>query len=171
MKRKIHISDLILLSFEKAIDGLVRFADLTENPGYYAYWDGWNYPLKKNSLGQALRRLRLNGYVDLEQYNKELMIKLTNTGKIEADLRKALFDEKWDGKWRVVIFDIPEKHKRARDLLRSKLKTWGFVSWQKSVWASKKNITHILRDFIKQSGVVKWVVVVETVDDGSLAKL
>jgi len=40
----------------------------------------------------------------------------------------------WDGKWRVVIFDIPEYHKKLRDTLRATLKTIGFVCLQKSVW-------------------------------------
>lgn len=41
---------------------------------------------------------------------------------------------KWDGKWRIVIFDIPEKYRMARNVLRSKLKEIGFVIIQKSVW-------------------------------------
>lgn len=41
----------------------------------------------------------------------------------------------WDKKWRVVIFDIPDKFKRrARDALREKLKKLGFCQLQKSVW-------------------------------------
>jgi len=40
----------------------------------------------------------------------------------------------WDGKWRVVIFDIPEKRKRSRDALRDKLKELGFYELQKSVF-------------------------------------
>ena len=40
----------------------------------------------------------------------------------------------WDGKWRVVIYDIPEKKKSARETLRHKLKELGFHEWQKSVF-------------------------------------
>ena len=40
----------------------------------------------------------------------------------------------WDGKWRIVIFDIPKHKKRARDALREKLKELGFYPFQKSVW-------------------------------------
>lgn len=40
----------------------------------------------------------------------------------------------WDGKWRLVIFDIPEKRKRGRDALRGKLKEIGFRELQKSVF-------------------------------------
>lgn len=43
----------------------------------------------------------------------------------------------WDGKWRVLIFDIPTKPKiynQARDAMRHKVKKLGFFQLQKSVW-------------------------------------
>ncbi len=41
---------------------------------------------------------------------------------------------RWDKKWRLVIFDIPEKIKLAREALRDKLKDLGFFELQRSVW-------------------------------------
>ncbi|MBI2588969.1 hypothetical protein HYW35_02065 [Candidatus Saccharibacteria bacterium] len=40
----------------------------------------------------------------------------------------------WDKKWRLVIFDIPEEMKTARDALTSKLYKLGFKPLQRSVW-------------------------------------
>src|SRR5688500_8289137 len=40
----------------------------------------------------------------------------------------------WDGKWRFLIFDIPEKLKHGRDALRNKIKELGFHELQKSVF-------------------------------------
>src|SRR3989344_902599 len=40
----------------------------------------------------------------------------------------------WDNQWRVVLYDIPEKKKPAREALREKLKELGFYEWQKSVF-------------------------------------
>jgi len=42
--------------------------------------------------------------------------------------------KKWDGKWRIVVFDIPEKKKGVRNALRRKLKELGFYELQKSVF-------------------------------------
>ena len=42
--------------------------------------------------------------------------------------------DKWDGLWRIVIFDIPESKKRARDALSLKLKNMGTLAIQKSVF-------------------------------------
>lgn len=159
MKKKTTLSDLILLGLEKTVDGYIRLEDFA----YHHYRYRYGPPeLKKSSLAQAIRRLRINGYIDLEEYNNKLIVKLTDKGKSEALIRKILQDEQWDGKWRIVIWDIPEKHRKIRDIFRSKLKTWGFVSWQKSVWVSKKQITDILRDFIKEVGAEKWVSVIES---------
>lgn len=40
----------------------------------------------------------------------------------------------WDGKWRVVMFDIREKRRKARAQLRSLLFGAGFLRLQDSVW-------------------------------------
>ncbi len=47
--------------------------------------------------------------------------------------------QKWDGKWRLVIFDIPERKRSGRDDLREKLKEIGFYELQKSVWVCPYN--------------------------------
>lgn len=45
----------------------------------------------------------------------------------------------WDRKWRIVIFDIPENEKKARNALRQKLIDMGFYCWQKSVFVHPYN--------------------------------
>jgi DNA-binding transcriptional regulator PaaX len=42
--------------------------------------------------------------------------------------------QKWDGKWRMVMFDLPVRFSKARNALRFKLKQLGFIQFQKSVW-------------------------------------
>lgn len=39
-----------------------------------------------------------------------------------------------DGKWKMIIFDIPENKRQVRDYLRTKLKQLGFKRWQNSIW-------------------------------------
>jgi DNA-binding transcriptional regulator PaaX len=43
----------------------------------------------------------------------------------------------WDGYWRIVIFDIPNRHKWSRDTLRRQLKTMEFYPLQESVFVSR----------------------------------
>jgi len=55
--------------------------------------------------------------------------------------RKFLYDKaekvkrkQWDGKWRVVIFDVWENTRAKRDTLRYEIKNFGFIQLQRSVW-------------------------------------
>lgn len=75
-------------------------------------------------------------------------------------------EKEWDGRWRLVFWDIPEENRAARDVLRDKLKQLGFIRWQKSVWASKKNCTDILRKYIQGLGIENWVFVIESDNTG-----
>lgn len=147
---------------EKAVDGFVRFEDFANNSGFYAYHDGWDYPLKKSLLSLTLKRLRENGFVDFID-DEELTFRLTDKGRSKALWTKMrLEDEEWDGKWRLVIWDIPEKRKKVRDLLRYQLKQLGFEKIQNSVWASKKNCALIVNEYIKKVGIEDWVKVMES---------
>lgn len=66
-------------------------------------------------------------------------IELTKKGKLKAieyDLlrRLKIKDKKWDGKWRMLIFDVPERLRNGRNALRWKIKKLGFYELQKSVF-------------------------------------
>lgn len=42
--------------------------------------------------------------------------------------------KRWDGRWRLLIFDIPERQRPARDKIRRTLSMIGFERLQDSVW-------------------------------------
>lgn len=159
MNVKRRITDFVLLTLEKSVDGYIRVEDFA----YHHYRYHYGIPeLKKASLSQALKRLREGGLIELAS-DEKLVYKLTDKGKEKAVLTSLKFDDKeWDGRWRLVIFDVPEKRRQARDLLRSKLKQWEFVHFQQSVWGTKKNCTKVLRNYIKSVGIEDWVMVVES---------
>lgn len=77
--------------------------------------------------------------IKIERKNNQIYISLTEKGKKRAG--KYQIDDliikkpkKWDGKWRIVIFDISSKKKIIRESLRGKLKQLDFLQLQKSVW-------------------------------------
>jgi len=158
--RKRKLADLMLLSLEKSADGYLRIQDFT----YHHYRYKYGIPnLKRSAFSMALKRLRENGLVEFVD-DQELLIRLTAKGKDRAVVLNLLWEGnlKWDGKWRIVIFDVPEKRRAARDLLRIKLKEWGFIKWQQSVWVTKKNCTEVLRNYIRQVGIEDWILVIES---------
>ncbi|MBI2039896.1 hypothetical protein HYT18_02390 [Candidatus Microgenomates bacterium] len=163
------VSELILLVLEKTIDGYVRFEDYIYNPGLYAYGSWGDRHLKKSELAQALKRLREKGLVETEKDTKGLIIKLTELGK-DALGDISVPEKDWDGKWRVVIFDIPERKRLIRNLFRRRLRDWGFKNWQKSVWITRSNITEKLRKLVSKLNIEQWVAVIET-DDPALKNI
>lgn len=75
----------------------------------------------------------------IKEGENEYKIALSDIGGKQA-LRRAFGEikisipEKWDGIWRIVISDIPEKQKAAREGIRERLKAMGFYPLQKSVF-------------------------------------
>ena len=76
----------------------------------------------------------------------ELVTKQTTDGKIcltvTEEGKKTLQrnSPQKDGVWKLVIFDIPEKQKYVRVVLRAKLKALHFKKWQNSIWVSPYKI-------------------------------
>ncbi len=63
---------------------------------------------------------------------------LNENGKLKAlrfniDKLEIKKPKIWDGKWRIVMFDIPEKLKKLRDSLRLHFQEIGLIELQKSV--------------------------------------
>ncbi len=98
-----------------------------------------NKKFKKGEFLQDLKRLQQRDLVDWRQLpNGKIKIILTKLGKKKIliyDLDNIKLKKgRWDGKWRLVIFDIPDSKKRAREALRQKLKELDFYPLQKSVF-------------------------------------
>ncbi|MDO8565075.1 MAG: hypothetical protein Q7R67_00380 [bacterium] len=63
--------------------------------------------------------------------------------------------KKWDKKWRVIIFDIPERKRLIRDQIRDLFKTAGFYHLQDSVWVYPYDCEDILTLLKSEMGVGK----------------
>ncbi len=97
--------------------------------------------IEKRSLHRAIKNLYSSKIIDIKEDKDGITtLILTEKGKQKAlryDLASIAVPEmkKWDNKWRVVLFDIPETRKKIRDALRFHLKKMGFFEFQKSVFA------------------------------------
>lgn len=98
----------------------------------------WNR-IKRQRIYEAIRRLNKKRLIKLEQKGNELYLKITENGKnliknFDYDNIKLTNYKKWDKKWKMVIFDVPEKKKKERRALSLKLKDLGFYPLQESVY-------------------------------------
>lgn len=96
--------------------------------------------INERALHRAIQKLYDARMVDSkEDSDGAVTLLLTDKGRTRA-LRYNLETltvpvmQRWDGKWRIVFFDIPENRKAARDALARILKQAGFHHFQKSVF-------------------------------------
>lgn len=111
-----------------------------------------NNNYQPSRVKKTLGRLQKQELISIKEEGENIRIELLEKGKKKVLSYKledlCIGQEKWDGNWRVVIFDIPEKKKKARDFLRMKLKELGFFTLQKSVLVTPWECRDVV-DFIK----------------------
>jgi len=93
----------------------------------------------KYSLQSAIIRLKKKGLIIAEKKDGKDFYKITQKGKLylwkyESQAFKIKKPKKWDKRWRLIIFDIPEKERFQRDATRVMLQNIGCVCLQNSVW-------------------------------------
>ncbi len=96
--------------------------------------------IDRQALRKAIKRLYESKLITEKQNpNGTVTLILTDKGKQRAltydlDNMEIKAPGQWDKKWRVVLFDIPEKIKKIREAMRYHLKNFGFYEFQKSVF-------------------------------------
>ena len=96
-----------------------------------------NKKAAKKKLYHSFYYLKRQGLLNMEYKGKQLYVSLTKEGrkkakKLQIDDMEIKKTKKWDKKWRILIFDIRDKHKIKREALRGKLKELGLFQLQKS---------------------------------------
>lgn len=138
------------------------------SPSYYSYpsSDNWGFinfsstgkkkEFQEKTIRQSIRRLRKHGFV--EKKNNKLLLSIKGRKIVRYVLtRKKIFDKKWDNKFRVVIFDIPEKMRRDRNWLRQELYVLQYKLLQKSVFIGKYPLPADLIKSIKNKSIGNYV--------------
>jgi len=90
-------------------------------------------------ITQGINRLEQAGLVTVSGEYGKRCVEITKKGRemmerIEFENHEIPEPAFWDGKWRVLVFDITERRRRVRDQLRRLLQGVGFVRIQDSVW-------------------------------------
>ncbi len=98
-----------------------------------------SYLRHRSRLKNRLNNWEKTGWIKVEYKKDKYIVRLVEKGRIHAleyDLENLKIKKQtdWDGRWRIVVFDIPDKKKLAREILRQKLKKLGFHPLQKSVF-------------------------------------
>ena len=112
--------------------------------------------IKEATIKQSLWRLRKHGFVE----KKGDKYCLTREGKFVMKYiirkRKAV-NVRWDKKYRVVIFDIPEKDRKKRSWLRQELYLLNYQKLQESVFIGKYPLPADLIKDLKSNKIGNYV--------------
>ena len=90
-------------------------------------------------FNRSLKRYENSGLIKGFKKDDKDYYRLTEKGFLKISEHKIknnfnLKQKRWDGHWRLVVFDVPEDRKYAREALRRRLKFFKFFPFQKSVF-------------------------------------
>ena len=125
----------------------------------------------------AFGRLAAQGHIVFEKRDDKQYARITESGRkaLAFEQEKAKLKnankKRWNGRWRVVIFDVPEKRRKTRDRLREIMERTGFVRLQDSVWVFPydcEDFITLLKAELKIGAAVLYMVVEHIEDDKHL---
>lgn len=115
----------------------------------------------RGRIKKSVARLERKGFIKKKSGTEDGFV-LTTEGEKKAlrakiDSMKIEPQKKWDGKWRIVMFDVPENKKMARRAINLALKKLGCAQYQKSVFVTpfpcKKEIDFVGECFGSRSNI------------------
>lgn len=117
--------------------------------------------LNYQTIKRALYQLRSRGLISTLNTEGRLRVKITDVGKRKLEAILPFYDEEriWDEKLYLVTYDIAEKKRGDRDVLREYLRKIGCGMLQKSVWLTVYDPSEVLREFVESRGLTASVLV------------
>lgn len=145
------------------IKAIYDFYEKTNKNKELREWKKFNLP----RLRYILKRLHRQKIIQITQENEYTIVKLTEKGNLR--ILKYKLEEmtiqrtnKWDGRWRMVLYDIKKFKRREQEAIRRILNQLEFLQLQKSVYLTpyqcEKEIT-FLREYFGVSTEVLYVIV------------
>lgn len=129
----------------------------------------------KYRLKSVASRLAAKGLVRFVIVDGKKHMEITDKGRkvlVDINGKEKRVKKRWDKRWRVVMFDIPEHRRAARIQLRRQLKVYGFEHLQDSVWVYPhdcEDFVALLKSDVKAGGSILYLVA-ESIENESELK-
>ena len=165
--KQFQIALLELYAANKDFDGVhvpshIRWSLGGMGPTPYIESQRKHQKWERKQLYRRIAYLKRQHYLERVKEGEELLYKLTTKAKYEI-LRlnfilhmKAQRKQKWDGKFYLVVFDVPEEKKRYRDVFRRLLHAGNFRMLQLSVWMTRYNPRPVIDELLKYLKLEKY---------------
>ena len=149
--------------------GRILLELIGESTGFFTWPIEYTSDWRLKQMGQYgnkkiydnVYNLKKKGWVKEVSKNGKRFLELTKKGQMEKLFAKAhsrpFKSQAWDGKWRLMVFDIPEDARDKRDKLRRLLRENGFKYLQASVFISPYSLNLEAIDYLKQSGLIDYI--------------
>lgn len=134
----------LLLAF--SLLGGIAFKPVTLNEKFLRVFDLSMNQKTKSTLQSLLKKGAI-----VEKETGKNKYELTEVGYTELSLDFPYFRffyQPWDGKWRVLSYEIPEAKRELRDRLRRHVAGWGLGPWHRSFWLTPHPITSYLEELV-----------------------
>ena len=128
----------------------------TDDPIYQKY----RKIFTSQEFSQLIYYLKRKNYIKVKNLEGKRGIMLTKTGVSKALLASFSADggkKRKDGKWIMLTFDIPQKHKKSRMLLRSIIGTLGYKMFQQSIWVCPFDVSDTTEKLLQVHNLEKYV--------------
>ncbi|MFA6278483.1 MAG: hypothetical protein WCS97_00100 [Candidatus Paceibacterota bacterium] len=136
-KKKRDIQHAVLAAV--AVTGFIAVAAIAGNAlQLLKYLPNEKYNLRYRAKS-ASGRLVTKGYANWIERDGKKFLRITPKGRKAVALEQAKVaiknqKKKWDKRWRMIVFDIPERRSRVRFRLCAVMREVGFIRLQDSVW-------------------------------------
>lgn len=127
-----------------------------ENPVFKKYRKDKN----SREFSRFIYYLKRKNYIKVKSIQGKSGIILTKEGIGKALKASFVMDKKEkreDGKWTMLIFDMPARNKQRRNLLRSILQNLGYKMFQQSVWITPYNVSKKTESYLQMYSLDRYV--------------
>jgi phenylacetic acid degradation operon negative regulatory protein len=119
------------------------------------------------ALNRSIKNMGDLGLIETIKSDREDYARLTPKGRqklasIKLDSKNTLISNNWDGKWRIILLDIPESRKAERESIRYLLKKANFVCLKNSAWISPYPFEHMFMNIKKDLGLTTEIMIIVT---------
>lgn len=123
---------------------------------------GWPKEISRQRIYGEVKRMENRGWIKKAQKQGKKFIKLTDKGRMAILYRKLKIcthpsKRKWDGKWWMAIYDIPEKGRAERRAICRALCVAGFRYLQKSVYIYPYALPDELIAYLKEAKLLSYI--------------
>lgn len=116
--------------------------------------------MSREEFNKLIYYLKRKNYIKVKNLEGNKALILTKEG-LDRALRASFLAEgrikRKDRKWIMVIFDVPEKKKLSRELLRSILQNLGYKLYQQSVWVTPYDVSQKTENLLQMYNLDQFV--------------